>query len=257
MSFIDLEPQGTARFRLVADERHCVGPIGHCFLFGGAAAAAAAKAMEKSCSAYITILDTHFYRSISYGSELLIEVEFPKKGRQLQRARAVGTVDGRVVMESLGALSEDVPEATRRWRKPASNPASPEDCPQWDGFPPQDQRGRLLKRLDIRYAQGAPCDDTGVTTLWARTRDGGALDTVQLCLFADLLPGGIGHCVGRVGGGASLDNHLRVVAAVDTEWVLCEMQTLAANSRLAHGEMRLFSAEGALLATASQSVQIL
>jgi len=257
MSFIELETQASTRFRLAADENNCVGPVGHCFVFGGAAAAAAARSMELAYSAHITIVDTHFYRTIPYGSELLIEVELPKRGRQLQRARAIGTVDGKVVMESLGTLSQDMPLATTVWTPPSFQRTPPEDCPQWTGFPPQDERGKLLERLDLRLASGAQFDGTGVTALWARTRAGGALDTIQLSLFADLLPGGIGHSVGRLGGGPSLDNHLRVFSVAETEWVLCEMQTVSRNSRLAHGELRLFSAEGLLLANASQSLQVL
>ena len=133
----------------------------------------------------------------------------------------------------------------------------PDDCPQWTGFPQQDERGRLLERLDVRDASGGNSEDPSLAALWARTKEGGTLDIAQLSLFADLLPGGIGQTVGRLGGGASLDNHLRVFAMEETQWVLCEMQTLAASSRLAHGEMRLFSADGILLASASQSLQVL
>lgn len=257
MPQIDLETRATNRFRLAADERHCVGPVGHCFVFGGAAAAAAARSMELACSAFITIVDTHFYRSIPYGSELLIDVELPKTGRNLQRARAVGTVDERVVFESLGTLTQEPPEVTKSWSKPSLRRAPPEDCPAWTGFPPQDERGRMLDRLDVRVASDVSCDKAEPIGLWARSGEGAAIDIAQLCLFADLLPGGIGHSVGRLGGGASLDNHLRVFDVAQTEWVLCEMQTLAANSRLAHGEMSLFSEDGALLASASQSLQVL
>jgi acyl-CoA thioesterase len=257
MPQIALETLEPNRFSLAADEPHCVGPVGFCFVFGGAAAAAAARSMELASSAHVTILDTHFYRSIPYGCELLIEVEFPKKGRNLQRARAVGTVDGKAVFESLGTLATEPPQVTKSWTKPSLRTAPPQDCPAWTGFPPQDERGKMLERLDVRMASEGSLDEAGAIALWARSREGAALDTSQLCLFADLLPGGIGHAVGRLGGGASLDNHLRVFEAPQTGWVLCEMQTLAAESRLAHGEMRLFSEDGALLASASQSLQVL
>lgn len=257
MTSIDLERQSSTRFHLAADEKHCVGPVGHCFVFGGAAAAAAAKSMELASSAHIAIIDTHFYRSIPYGSHLLIDVEIPKAGRHLQRLTVTGTVAGKLVFESLGTLSQELPRTAKVWSKPALHIPRPDDCPQWTGFPQQDERGRLLERLDVRYASGANLDDPSVTALWARSNEGCPLDIVQLSLFADLLPGGIGQSVGRLGGGASLDNHLRVFAMEETQWVLCEMQTLAANSRLAHGEMRLFSEDGALLASASQSLQVL
>jgi acyl-CoA thioesterase len=257
MTSIDLEQRSTTSFRLAADDKHCVGPIGHCFVFGGAAAAATARSMELACSAHIVIIDTHFYRSIPFGSELLIDVEIPKTGRHLQRASAIGTVDSLVVFESLGTLSQELPQTTKTWSSPSVQMPPPEDCPRWAGFPPQDERGRLLERLDVRNASESYPEDAGVTALWARTKESGTLDIVQLSLFADLLPGGIGHSVGRLGGGASLDNHLRVFALAETEWVLCEMQTLDTNSRLAHGEMRLFSADGSLLANASQSLQVL
>ena len=56
--------------------------------------------------------------------------------------------------------------------------------------------------------------------------------------------------------GRSLDNTLRVVQLRPTEWVLCDIRMHAVVDGYAQGVAFLWSEDGNLLATASQSMSI-
>ena len=74
------------------------------------------------------------------------------------------------------------------------------------------------------------------------------------CHFVGLSIGGmIGQSLGIRGGGNSLDNTLRVVKVVPTEWVLVDVRAEAVTRGFGHGHLYLWSEDGTLMATASQS----
>ena len=65
---------------------------------------------------------------------------------------------------------------------------------------------------------------------------------------------GLASALGVNAGGNSLDNTIRIVRLVPTEWVLCDISIHAVHGGFGHGAMRLFAQDGTLMATASQSV---
>ena len=67
------------------------------------------------------------------------------------------------------------------------------------------------------------------------------------------MPFGIGQALGLMGGGNSLDNTLRVYRLAPTEWVLLDIRIHAVAHGFGHGVVHLWSQDGNLLATASQS----
>ena len=74
-----------------------------------------------------------------------------------------------------------------------------------------------------------------------------------LAILGDYVPFGIGQALGKLGGGNSLDNTLRVAQVVPTEWVLVDVRVHAIRNGFGHGLVHLWSHDGTLLATASQS----
>jgi acyl-CoA thioesterase-2 len=68
------------------------------------------------------------------------------------------------------------------------------------------------------------------------------------------MPSGIGNAIGRWAGGNSLDNTIRVVSLVPTDWVLCDIHVHAVAGGFGHGRVHLWSEDGQLMATAGQSV---
>ena len=57
-------------------------------------------------------------------------------------------------------------------------------------------------------------------------QDGTRLATA-LAILGDYVPMGVGQALGRMGGGNSLDNTLRVARLVPTHWVLLDIQVHA------------------------------
>jgi acyl-CoA thioesterase len=80
------------------------------------------------------------------------------------------------------------------------------------------------------------------------------VDAGLLAIMADHVPSGIGAALGRNAGGNSLDNTIRFLRIVPTEWVLCDITITGISGGFAHGDIRLFAQDGQLMATASQSM---
>ena len=95
----------------------------------------------------------------------------------------------------------------------------------------------------------------GQTVLWARIPDViTGTDAPTLAVLGDFVPMGISQSLGLFAGGNSLDNTLRMVQLVPTEWVLMDIRVHAISRGFAHGLVHMFAQDGTLLATASQSV---
>ena len=79
----------------------------------------------------------------------------------------------------------------------------------------------------------------------------------MLAIFADYVPSAIGPALGEASSGSSsLENTLRVRKIAPTRWVFCDIAIPGLNAGFAHGDMRLFSEDGELMATASQSMVV-
>ena len=79
------------------------------------------------------------------------------------------------------------------------------------------------------------------------------VDGAALAVLGDFVPLGVGQGLGVRGGGNSLDNTLRIVRLVPTDWVLLDIHTHAVQRGFGHGLVHMFAQDGTLLATASQS----
>ncbi len=93
----------------------------------------------------------------------------------------------------------------------------------------------------------------GRSALWVRIPDLTEPSAVALAILGDYVPFGIGQALGAHAGGNSLDNTLRVIQVVPTEWVLLDIHVDGIDHGFGHGTVRLFAEDGTLMATASQS----
>jgi acyl-CoA thioesterase II len=231
-----------------------VGP----FLFGGCALGAAIAAMEAT-SGRPVVWATAQYLSYAHPPSILdIDVTLAVQGHSITQARVVGHVADTEILTVNAALgSRDLP-AEGSWVEMPTVPR-PDDCdvrgPRFPGIE------SIMDRLDVRLASargwdeidGNPAAD-GRSMLWARMPDLLDLSSgASLAILGDYVPFGIGQALGRIGGGNSLDNTLRVYRLVPTEWVLLDIRVHAVAHGFGHGAVHLWSEDGALLATASQS----
>jgi len=231
------------------------------FLFGGCGLGAAIAAMEAVSGRPVVWAAAQYLSYAHPPSVLDIDVTLAVQGRSITQARAVGHVADTEILTVNAALGTRDVKAEGSWVEPPSVPP-PEECavrgPRIPG------QASIMDRLDVRLANARSWDDLdgnpapdGRSILWARVPDLLEVSSgASLAILGDYVPFGIGQALGRLGGGNSLDNTLRVYRLVPTEWVLLDIRILAVAHGFGHGAVHLWSEDGTLLATASQSTII-
>lgn len=246
------------RWYLPVDRSICVGPPDNSFMFGGVGLASAVAAMERTCGRPL-IWATAQYLSYARPSNVVdLDVWTPAQGKYNTQARVVGHVDDKEIITVSAALGARPSELSGQWTdKPDAPP--PEDCDPAEHWRAADDG--LHSRIEVRVVKGRygrdrdgnPQSD-GRSMLWVRPREGFAIDSAMLAIFADFVPSGIGNALGKNAGGNSLDNTLRIRRIVPTDWVLCDIRILGVHGGFGHGAMYLYARDGELMATASQSL---
>lgn len=253
--------------RATDDPLHWVLPVtpgistGHSFLFGGCGLGAAIAAMEGATQRPV-VWATAQYLSYAHPPSMLdIYVTEAVAGRSISQARAVGKVGDDEIFTVNAALGQRKLDLEGTWVTPPEVP-SPEECaPRGIRFPGTES---IMDRLDLRLANARSWDDLdgkpspdGRSALWARMPDLLEVSSgAALAILGDYVPFGIGQTIGRVGGGNSLDNTLRVYRLVPADWVLLDIRIEGIAHGFGHGAVHLWTEDGTLLATASQSTII-
>jgi len=227
------------------------------FMYGGAGLGAAIAAMETT-SGRPTIWATAQYLTFARPGQVLdIDVTLAVEGHQMTQARAVCHVEDREILTVNAALgTRPFAHAGQYETMPQVSP--PNDCPrrihrrETSGFISDRLDERLAKGRDLDQLDGTPGD--GQTVMWARIPEVlGDVDGAALGVLGDFVPFGVGQALGIRGGGNSLDNTLRIVELVPTEWVLLDIRVHAVERGFGHGLAHMFAQDGTLMATASQS----
>jgi acyl-CoA thioesterase-2 len=226
------------------------------FLFGGCALGAALVALEEA-SGRPTVWATGQYLSYAPTDSMVEwEVTLAVVGGRVTQGRAVGIVDNLEILTVNAALGDDQLDLNGVWIEPPAV-LPPEQCPP--RFVPEMFRNTILDKVEVRVAKGMLLEEmTGVpgdpdSALWARVPGHLAPSAATLAIFGDYVSGGASQALGRRSMGRSLDNTLRVAQLKPTEWVLCDIRMHAIVKGYAQGVAYLWSEDGDLLATASQS----
>ena len=258
--FLDLHAtHNPHRWYLPLHEGLCVGPAGRAFMFGGVGLAAAIEAMERTCERPVVWATAQYLSFARPPSVLDLDVWVPIHGKHNSQARVIAHVGDKEILTVNAALGARPDPIDQQWvRAPVVPP--PEDCEVSDRW--RSGQPDLHTRIEVRVARGRhdrPAErrsgsDDGRLILWSRTREGQPVDAGLLAIMADHLPSGIGAALGRNAGGNSLDNTIRFLRIVPTEWVLCDITITGISGGFAHGDIRLFAQDGQLMATGSQSM---
>lgn len=228
-------------------------------MFGGVGMAAAISALEQTCARPVIWATAQYLSYARPPSVVDLDVWIAAQGRNTTQARVAAHVGDKEILTVNAALGERAGGASGQWVQAPEVPP-PEDCEESERWRPDVED--LHSHIEVRVAQGrhgrgydaAGASPDGRSVLWIRPRNGAAVDAPMLAIMADHVPSAIGAALGRNAGGNSLDNTIRFLEPAATDWVLCET-TIAGMARgSAHGAMRLFSREGRLMATASQSM---
>jgi acyl-CoA thioesterase len=224
-------------------------------LFGGCGLAAATEAMERS-TARPTVWATAQYLSFARPPAVVdIEVVAMVTGHLTSQARAVGRVDDDEIFTVNAALGTRDDTMSGQWAEMPDVPP-PDVCPVRTA---QDRhRGTLFDRLEMRLAKARQPDELpgppgdGRSALWARIPNLEHSITT-LAVLGDLVPFGISQALGQRAGGNSLDNSIRVLRRVPTEWLLLDVRIHGVANGFGHGLVHMWAEDGSLMATASQS----
>lgn len=246
---------------MTAERRLCVGPPGNVFVFGGVLFGSALAALEDHLRRPVIRSTIQFLGPVRPDERLELHIEVSVSGRAISQARVTGRVADRdvfLVSAALGARDEPTEHA---WERPPEVPA-PEDCERARLWPHGQAPDTLLETLEMRIVPGPFAEveptgrlaDSSRTVFWVRPRQALPIDVSVLALFADFVPYALGKALGGGLGGVSLDNTLRVVRRVETEWILCDARIQGIHAGFAHGDIRLFAQTGELLAIGSQSM---
>lgn len=256
--FFDLRPtHNPHRWYMPVDPSICVGPPGNVFMFGGVGMGSAVAALERTTGRPLICGTAQYLGYARPPSVVDIDVWTPVEGKHITQANAKIHMDDREIISVSAALGARPSDLIGQWQEAPPAPP-PEDCEASDHW-----RGAegLHSRLEVRMVKGrrgfdrvgAPEPD-GRIQLWARPREGYAIDASMLAVLADFVPQGVGSALGQNAGGNSLDNTLRIRRVAPTDWVLCDIRISGVAGGFAHGAMSLFSQDGELMATASQSL---
>jgi acyl-CoA thioesterase-2 len=252
--FLALEATSdAARWRLPVSSGICT-PGG--FLYGGSGLAAAIEALEGTTGRPAVWATAQYLSFARPPSTLEIEVTVAAGGHQVTQARAVGRVDGREILTVNAALGTRSFEIAGEWAIRPDVPP-PDECPSRDHR--RETANSVMGRMETRLAIGRELDlldgtsGGGTSALWCHLPGLLEMSAGTLALLGDFVPFGISQATGMRAGGTSLDNTLRVVQLVPTDWVLADVRVHGVHHGFGHGVVHLWAQDGPLLGTASQS----
>ncbi len=258
--FFDLKPtHNPHRWFLPLHEGLCVGPPGNTFMFGGVGLAAAIGAMEGTCKRPVIWATAQYLSYARPPSIVDLDVRVPAEGKYTSQARVIAHVGDKEILTVNAALGERPSELDHQWTQAPEAPP-PEECEESERW--RSDVEDLHSQIEVRVARGKHnrssnpdgLSEDGRVILWIRPRGGDVVDSKMLAIMADHVPSGVGHALGRNAGGNSLDNTIRFLTIVPTEWVLCDVTIIGVARGVAHGAMRLYAQDSRLMATASQSM---
>lgn len=225
-------------------------------MFGGCALGAAIEAMEQTTGRPVVWATGQYLSYANPPSILDIDVTVAAAGKAITQARVVGHVEDREILTVNAALGHRDIDLAGSWAVRPDVPP-PLECPP--RVPRVENDTSIMSRVETRLANARDWTEldgtpgTGRSALWARIPDLLEVSAATLAILGDYVPFGISQALGVVGGGNSLDNTLRLVQLVPTEWVLLDVRIDAVANGFGTGTVMLWAEDGTLMATASQS----
>ena len=226
------------------------------FLYGGCGLAAGLVALEQA-AARPTIYGVAQYVAFAQpGETATVSVDLAAVGHRITQGRATIRVGEREVLTVVAALGAGTLDAGTWVAMPSVPP--PEDCPPRRFHSPMS--GSVFEHLDVRVALGRTFDQLDATAgsadsaLWVRVPHHLDPSAGTLAIVGALVSGGASQPMGRPIMGRSLDNTVRVATRATSEWILCDIHMHALVEGMGQGMAFLWTQDGVLLGTASQSM---
>ena len=226
------------------------------FLFGGCGLGAAVAALEIATGRPCAWATAQYLSYAPLDSEVRITTDLAVEGQRVTQARATLAVEDRDVVTVMAAFGHGELDAPP-WMEMPSVPA-PEECPRRDL--PDWYRQSIFEHVETRVARGRRFHEidgspgSPRSALWARIPEHLSPSAATLAIVGDLVSGGATEPLGRRTRGRSLDNTVRVATLAPTEWILVDIHMHALVGGFGQGTAFLWSQDGVLLGTASQTI---
>jgi acyl-CoA thioesterase len=225
-------------------------------LYGGTGLAVAVVAMEAATRRDVLWCSTQFVSQPHLGDVVTWDVERLAVGRRAAQVLVRAQTDGTTAFVAIG--STGIPREDGLTGQYVAMPAvgSPEaSAERMRSMPAEPDPNSWWRLIEMREA---PLLEEGPTVaFWARRRDGGPVTPAVLAFVADMVPVAVARAAGKMGAGASLDNSMRFHGGLaDAEWVLIELVGELARGGFGHGSLRVWTADGTLVGTGSQSASM-
>lgn len=242
-------------------------------LYGGAAIAVSIAAAELATDRPALWITTQFVGTVETEAEVDVQTEVLAAGRRTNQVRVTATsAAGDVVFASLGATGVHKPDGLTGTFERQPEVAPPEESERWtsplsgiaraaglDDIPLPPRRTGFGMAVEVRQPEVFEHPDAGPGRLcvWVRRRDGVAITPALAAYLADMVPLSVAHALGVIAGGTSLDNTFRIGSFVDSEWILLDLRPHLAVGGYGHGIAHVWSRDGHLLGTASQTASMI
>lgn len=242
-------------------------------LYGGAAIAVSVAASESLTGRPALWMTTQYVSTVGSGARVEVVTEILAAGRRTNQVRVTGTSeDGAVVFASLGATGHHRPDGltgefercpvvsppqdSERWATPFSGMAKAAGLPD---LPTEAAQRGFGGSVEFREPaiEDHPDPGPGRSCLWIRRRDRAPVSPAVAAYLADMVPMSVAQALGVLAGGTSLDNTMRMGPFVATEWILLDLRPHLAVGGYGHGIAHVWSQDGHLLATASQTASMI
>lgn len=242
-------------------------------LYGGTAIAVSITASEIVTERSALWMTTQFVSTAPPEEEITVSTEVLAGGHRTSQVRVTGTnPSGAVMFASLGATGHhrdgglagifehapvvDGPEDGVPWATPFTGMAR---HLRFDGeLPPPPTDVGFVSVMELREptVHEHPDPGPGRLCVWVRRRDRQPVTPAMAAYMADMVPLSLSAACGTMALGISLDNSIRIGAFEETEWVLIDLRPHLAVGDYGHGVAHIWSRNGRLLATASQSAAL-
>lgn len=228
---------------------------GHRFLFGGSGLGAAIAAMEGTAGRPLVWATAQYLSFAKVGSVVDIDVTLAVPGRSTTQARAVGHVGGTEIITVNAALGRRAfPAEPTHVVRPEVE--SPHNCPRREKH--SDATDSLDSRIEQRWALPPGADEPaalapGRVAVWTRMPELLEPDAASFAVLGDYVPMAIGFTQGGGISSTSLDNTLRMMHPVASDWYLLDITVHALANGFGHGSIVIWSEDETLCAIGSQS----
>ena len=243
-------------------------------LYGGTAIAVSITTAEMVSERQALWMTTQFVSTAPQGAVVSVLAEVLAPGRRTNQVRVTGTNDdGDVVFASLGATGHPRDGGLEGEFESPPTVAPPGEAEPWDSpftgllrfagddvtFPPLPTNVGFTTVLEMRGPTILEHPDPGPGRLcvWARRKDRQPITPAVAAYIADMVPLSVAYACETVAGGTSLDNSMRIGRFVETEWILIDLRPHLAIGNYGHGAAHIWSEDGHLLATASQTASMI